>query len=150
MLPRFLFVAALLALLSGSACYDVGPERGELDRARARWAEAEPEHYVYALERICFCPPFGPARVTVAAGQVVSVEWLTPPSEGFQPEAEWYPGVDGLFELIEDALERRAHSVQVTYDPDNGVPMELYIDYSEQMADEELGMRVTEPVVALP
>jgi len=148
--PRALLLTAIAPAFLGWGCYDVGPEQAELERARARWAAVGPSSYTYGLERICFCPPVGPARITVEAGEVVSVEWLEPSPEWSQPQAEWYPSVDGLFQLIDAALAQRAHSVQVTYDPTNGVPLELYIDYSEQIADEELGMRVTEPVTPLP
>ncbi len=54
-----------------------------------------------------------------------------------------------MFDVLEDAIARDAHSISATYDPDTGVPVEFFIDYQENVADEELGMRVTEPVTAL-
>jgi hypothetical protein len=38
----------------------------------------------------------------------------------------------------------------VTYDVETGVPIEFWIDYAENIADEELGFRVTESVASLP
>jgi hypothetical protein len=32
--------------------------------------------------------------------------------------------------------------VEVTYDRDTGVPLDIYIDYDEYVADEELGLSV--------
>ncbi|MDZ7778429.1 MAG: DUF6174 domain-containing protein [Gemmatimonadota bacterium] len=46
-------------------------------------------------------------------------------------------------------LERDAHSISATYDPETGVPIDFFIDYEENVDDEELGMRVTEPVTTL-
>jgi hypothetical protein len=46
--------------------------------------------------------------------------------------------------------QRDAHEVQVSYDPELGYPTDFSIDYEEQVADEELGMRVTEEPLPIP
>ena len=38
----------------------------------------------------------------------------------------------------------------VTYDPESGVPLDVFIDYAENIADEELGFTVQVPPVPLP
>jgi hypothetical protein len=150
-MPRtLLFLAALLPLLGGWSCDSLGPERDDLERARARWEATRPANYQYAVERLCFCYPVGAARVTVEWDEVTSVVFLEEAPEGFEPSADLYPSVDGLFDILEDAVESGAHSISVTYDPETGVPVEFFIDYSENIADEELGMRVTEPVTEWP
>jgi hypothetical protein len=61
-------------------------------------------------------------------------------------QAEGFPAVEGLFDLIRSAIEDRAHELDVTYDPALGVPVAFWIDYDEMVIDEELGMTVTEPI----
>lgn len=147
-----LAVPLAIVTLRASACSShLGPERTDLERNRELWEATGPATYVYGVERLCYCGMRGPARVTVENGEVVSVvlveaEEDLPLSEA---TAELFPGVDGLFDILEDAIERNAHAIDVTYDPRNGVPLEFFIDYLENAVDEELGMRITEPVMTL-
>ncbi|MEX2473402.1 MAG: DUF6174 domain-containing protein [Gemmatimonadota bacterium] len=138
----------LLSLLATS-CDSLGPERSELERARALWEATGPSDYSYAVERLCFCGYTGPARVTVEDGEVVSVVSLTEQQPPIEPSEDLFPSVDGLFDILEDAMARDAHSITATYDPETGVPVEFFIDYQEFTVDEELGMRVTEGVTPL-
>lgn len=148
---RLIASAIVLSALSASACdaLHLGPERTAYEIARERWDEVRPERYVYAVERLCFCPVLPPGRVTVHGDEVVSIEPLGDAPFALLDVEEWYPSVDGLFELLEDAIEREAHSIDATYDPETGIPTEFFIDYRESVSDEELRMRVTEPVTAL-
>lgn len=139
------FVAASLTL---SACDGIAPERDELARNRALWEATGPGSYEYAVERLCFCGSRGPARVTVENGIVSSVVPVSDDDPSLDLTPELFPGVDGLFDILENAVARDAYSIEVTYDPDSGVPLEFFIDYEENIVDEELGMRVTEPVTA--
>ena len=60
--------------------------------------------------------------------------------------AESFPTVDGLFQLILDAIEDDADEIDVVYDPDTGVPLEIAIDFIEMAADDELTVRVVDDV----
>lgn len=147
-------VAAMLAWLPlVVACGGLGPrdaQRAELEANLTRWTSLGPSSYRYTLVRSCFCPYLGPVRVTVAADTVVArlvVESGEPVPE--HSEAA-YPTVDGLFELLMDAFDHGADAIDVTYDPELGVPMSISIDFLEQAIDDELGIQVTEPVEALP
>lgn len=120
----------------------------DLERAEARWQRAGLDSYVFAVQRMCFCTieSLGPVRVRVENGTVVErvqVDSSAPVSPTY---AELFPTVQGLFDLIRSAHEQNAHEVRVTYDPALGVPMDVWIDYIEFAADDELGMRVTEAV----
>lgn len=46
--------------------------------------------------------------------------------------------VDGLFAAIDDAIERDAARIDARYDPQLGYPLEIAIDFSERIADEEV------------
>lgn len=133
-------------LVALSACDTLGPVRSDLERARIRWEATGLSDYTYAVRRLCFCTYVGPARVTVENGAVVSVVPLGDEEPPFELDAACFPGVDGLFDILEDAVARDAHSITATYDTVTGVPTSFFIDYEEMTADEELGMEVVEPV----
>jgi hypothetical protein len=148
-------IFALLGWLGATACSDLGLDvrsLTDLERAEARWDRSGPASYVYAVQRICFClvEETGPIRVRVEDG--VAVEWTYVATGNPLPDAARprFPTVDGLFDILREAYAADAHDVRVSYDPDLGYPTEFSIDYEEQVADEELGMRVTEAPLAIP
>lgn len=46
----------------------------------------------------------------------------------------------------EDVIDRDAHELRVTYDQSTGIPVDIWIDYDEHIADEEQGYSVTLPI----
>jgi len=141
--------------LAASGCSDVGFDvrsLTELERAEAKWDRFGPDSYVYAIRRICYClvEESGPVRVRVESG--VAVEWTYVATGNPLPETARprFPSVDGLFDILHEAYAENAHDVHVSYDPALGYPTDFAIDYEEQVADEELGMRVTEEPVPIP
>ena len=150
---RLLTLAGLPLTLAG--CGTTDPSTGklvELELAARAWDRADLASYVYSVERLCFCAPDGrgPVRVRVEDGVVTERTYVDSGNAVPDGLREAFPAVEGLFDILRDAIESGAHSVTVTYHPDLGVPVEFFIDYHEQMADEELGMRVTEDVEPLP
>ncbi len=123
---------------------DDGPQA--LAASRVRWEAQRPGDYRFTYSRNCFCPPQyrGPFDVTVRGGAVADVAYRGEGDPIDRPLTE-YQTVDDLFALIAEAYARDAARVDVTYDPTTGQPTEVYIDYDEQMADEEVGFTV-EPV----
>jgi len=143
---RFLGILALLSLLGG--CADVGPEVGglaeEVAQHRRIWEARGQSTYLFELERQCFCgtEARGPVRVTVEGNQVTGRIYSDTGTAVPEPFADLFPSVDGLFDILEDALARSAERVEVTWDDESGVPLSFFIDYSVTMADEELGYSV--------
>lgn len=145
---------ALLPILTAlfAACADAGPEldarRREVATHRASWEAGRPAAYVYELERVCFCgeEARGPVRMLVNGSDVVSRTYVATGAAVPSAFAQLFPPVDGLFDILDDALDRGAATVQVTWDDASGLPLEAFIDYAENIADEELGFRI----VAVP
>ena len=153
-LRRAAGAAAVVAIAAG--CATAGPAgvegpREELDRARRLWAAEGMDDYRYTLRRICFCLPEvgAPVEVEVRDGAVVARRAAGSGAPVGAEHQELWPAVEGLFDLVEDAVEREADRVAVTYHPERGYPTSVYIDYSFEMADEELGFEVEAPA-ALP
>ena len=58
--------------------------------------------------------------------------------------------MDELFDLLSDAITRRAVQIDVKYHPQLGYPTEFYIDYSTNISDEEFGYHVDGLTALLP
>ena len=127
-----------LPLLSG----EPAPVSPELEQARQRWQAAGLSDYQMTLRRMCFCPSpdyTGPFEVTVRDGDVSRVRL-----SGARVDAERGVSVEALFALIDDAYERGAVEVALSFHPELGYPTSIGIDYDRQMADEEIGYRVSD------
>ena len=148
-------LAVVVAAAFLSTCNSLGLGDGpleELERNRALWVDVGPLAYQYGLERLCFCAEDarGPVRVTVESGLVTERTYVGSGDPVPALLEDLFPDVSGLFDILEDALERDAFQIDVTYDPETGVPIDFWIDYLENAADEELGFTVTEAVHQLP
>jgi hypothetical protein len=144
---------ACLVLLPGSAvlaCSDQGPESVDLGLEvaanRALWQTAGPATYVYEVERSCFCPveALGPVRVQVEDGAVTRRTYTASGDTVRTPFADIFPAVDGLFDILERAIDQDAADVRVTWDPDTGLPLDFSIDYIANAIDEEVGYRIVD------
>ncbi len=114
----------------------------EFEAARARWSEAGLDAYRMTLQRICFCPMpdyTGPFDVVVRNGAIETVTL-----EGAAVDVERGETVEALFDLIAEAYAQGAESIAVEYDAEWGYPTSVGIDYSTQMADEEIAYRVSD------
>jgi hypothetical protein len=147
-LVRFVRALSLLALaLSASACTIItGPddewdfEQHDLTRARRTWSSNFIDDYEYVVRRDCFCTLSGVSvRIVVQNDRVVAREidgTATPVPSSL---AYLYPTIDGLFSIIQDAIDQRAYRIDATYDYDYGFPTDFYIDYDRRIADDEEG-----------
>ena len=129
--------AALLSLLAVAACDSAGPEY------------AGPADYAYTLTVSCFCLPLGPLRVTVYEDAVADVTALDPP-RGAEDDPRFQERADAAALTLADLTalaeraEREADDVRVEYDPVHGFPTSLSIDWSEEVADEEVAYTVSD------
>lgn len=137
---------ALLTLFWG--CEDVGPDvdglAEEVAQRRQTWEARRPGAYAFELERQCFCAvdARGPVRLTVEGSRVLTRVYSDSGTAVPDAYIDLFPSVDGLFDILEDAIQRAAESVDVTWDPVTGAPSSFFIDYSRSIADEELGFRI--------
>jgi hypothetical protein len=57
--------------------------------------------------------------------------------------AEYVRDIEGLFDLIREAIERKAHKVDVSYDRVYGYPTSIDLDYLFNAVDDELQVTVS-------
>jgi hypothetical protein len=112
--------------------------------SRNQWELAAIDDYEFVVENRCFCMLGGrPVRVVVRDGSIVSLTVLSTGEPVEEQFAGAYRTIDGLFDVVRDARERDAYAMQVRYDDVYGYPDDVFIDYSDRMADEEFGWRIT-------
>lgn len=147
---------AVLVVLALGGCASLLPQRHdevqrELNRQRALWRSQGLASYEYVVRRVCFCPPpiVNPVRVRVRDGQVTTRAYTDSGEAPDPQQARLWPTVEGLFDLVQDAIDRDAHSISVDYHPQLGYPVRAHLDYHVNMADEEQGFTAGElvPVV---
>jgi hypothetical protein len=118
--------------------------RAEVAAQREKWATRRIVDYQLTFSRICFCAPEGAGLVVLSVLDDEPVEWLYFVS-GDPIAPEWrtvFPTVHGLFDFLEDAIDRGAEDIDVAFDPDLGLPTSIRVDYRLAAADEEIGYEV--------
>ena len=141
-MKRYLLFLTALALLL-SACSTIAGS--QLSTARNRWQAAHIGHYRYSLRVACFCAFSDrmPLTVEVQSGHVVSMAYRdgTPVLPQDQPTFASYQTLDALFQFTDESI-RQAQSSQVSYDPTYGFPTNVQLDFSQNVADDELTVSV--------
>lgn len=118
--------------------------RQQLRINRRLWNQQNISNYRYTLSNSCFCitEARGPVVIEVRKGRTTSIT-NADTGQPVNPELfQKYDTVPKLFNLIGDAITRRASSLTVEYDPTLGYPTQINIDYSSQIADEELFLTI--------
>ena len=103
------------------------------------WNQQNISNYRYTLGRSCFCTPEarGSVIIEVRNGRTTSVTSVAT-GQPVNPEFfQKYDTVPRLFDLIRDAIKRKADNLDVKYNSTLGYPTQINIDYSFQIADEE-------------
>jgi hypothetical protein len=111
-----------------------------LDAARDLWAQQGGDDYDMTFNWQCFCIVDFVQRVDLEVrGDAIEGGVVTDSGDPVSTDmlAE-YQTVDALFDLIQDAIDRDAAEIRVTY-AGAGYPDEVWIDYDHQIADEERG-----------
>ncbi len=138
-MPKPIHLITLLTVLYGCADPTGNPvPRTELEQNQERWAQQNISTYTYRFQRVCFCGLVDPVDVTVRSGVITTVV-VADSQEELDPSmfAQFYT-VDGLFQVVQDALDGDAHSVVVAYHSEFGYPVDVAIDYIEMAIDDEL------------
>lgn len=136
---------AVVAAVAAAGCGVTGPsgrhaaEQARLDQARAQWRAQAIADYTYVFSRGCFCVTEyrEPVTVTVRGRTIESVVSV---QAGARRDPAGYPTVEGLFDLVQNAIDEDAATIRTEYDPARGYLTSAYFDISERIADEELSV----------
>ena len=151
----WLLVAALVVLVIAGAAVALlwerpaafGPAGQDAPQSpQALWEAQELESYRYTLQVGCFCLTdlTRPVVIEVRDGAVASVTYADDGSAADPALFEQYDSIDDLFAVIADAEAQNPARLDVTYAEETGVPLSVEIDISEEMADEELYLTLSD------
>ena len=120
-----------------------------LETNRAKWEAAGIAAYEYRYQKVCVCHKEKPSDTIIAVsnGEIVGVRYdhedyldeVPVPPEKY----DWFRTIDDLFALITGALEREA-VVRVSYEPELGYPLRIYVDYEQDLVGEEIELQILE------
>jgi len=133
-------LALVLSLMACAESGSTGP-RFEIKRSLAEgvWVRERPETYSFTLYRSCECLPemTGPVTVMVNGDDVVARRYDRTGAAVTITFAGLFPNVEGMFSIIDAALERDAARIEVQYDATYGYPTRILIDYDGQWGNDD-------------
>ncbi len=119
--------------------------RKQLRRNFRLWRRQGISNYRYTFSNGCFCIPEarGPVVIEVRDGVTTSItDAKTGEPVSNEEFFQSFNTIPKLFLTIRDAIARRADRIDVEYDRTLGFPTNIAIDFSFQIADEELFITV--------
>ncbi|WP_138498094.1 DUF6174 domain-containing protein [Nostoc sp. PA-18-2419] len=112
---------------------------------RRLWNYKNISNYRYTFSNSCFCiqEARGPVIIEVRNGQTKSIISVATgkPVENRQLFNN-YNTIPKLFNVIQDAINRKAYSLNARYNPRYGFPTQINVDYNSQIADEEIYLTI--------
>jgi len=117
----------------------------EAGQPQALWQAQDIGSYRYTLTLSCFCPQelVQPVTIEVINGEPASLTYAATGQLADAALFEPYTSIDKLHAIIAEAETQNPARRDITYDPATGVPLNVDIDISELMADEEIRFTVT-------
>ena len=125
--------------------FDLDALQNELTHNRLRWDLMAMKRYQFDHRWICFCiSELGaPVAITVRSGAIMRAAYVDSEIVTGDPDITRYHTVDGLFDIIQDAIDREAYDILAEYDAELEYPTAVSIDYDSHIADEERAFTVS-------
>ena len=150
MLFRMIVIYFMLASLCGCDILRLGDDRhvdtqSFLDSNRKTWDSQMASNYQFNFRWSCYCTMdfVAEVNITVRENRIQGAAFV----EGDVPipldaAIERYKVMDGLFDLLQSAINENAHTIAAKYHLEMGYPTEVWIDYEQNSVDEELGFSI--------
>ncbi|MDZ8187985.1 MAG: DUF6174 domain-containing protein [Nostoc sp. ChiSLP02] len=109
------------------------------------WRQQRISNYRYEFTRSCNCLPKAtePVIIKVNNRMTTSITYKQTKQPADPELFRQYNTIPKLFDIIRDALIRRAANLTVQYDPVLGYPTQINIDYDSQIADDEIFLSIS-------
>jgi hypothetical protein len=106
------------------------------------WNEKKIENYSFSFKRVCFCPLeyVGPNQIVVINGKISTVNGAP------YNKAERYGviyTIPELLQVIKENIDKKPVKQTLNFNPTYGYPTSVFFDFSEMIADEEIGYEIT-------
>ncbi len=139
----------LLPLLVGCVIFSSIEEdvQGELDVNRALWDAAAIHDYSMSFQRLClFCSVefLIPVRITVRGDTIYEVTDLDTEAPVEEPAPGAFLTIDGVFNVIQGAIDKNAAEIDVRYNSMLGYPTDVIIDLSRSLFNDDAQFQIRE------
>lgn len=112
----------------------------EIEIAQKRWEAAHIENYSADIERICFCPP--PSRYTIIVGSDSLTKVINSETGEEIAQNKGYSTIDELYQWLLEVASRNPEKLELEFDPNLGYPTLIDYNQSDNIADEEMLIRI--------
>ncbi len=130
-----------------SCSHSTDSEQTSFEKNRELWESQNLTHYVFYFEQACFCAPRHlAASVQVRNDTVFNFSNVYGDGElltdtlisAYGISRSSFHSIEGLFDIIQNAMDKNADLLQVKYNPQIGYPETTHVDFSFGVADEEI------------
>jgi hypothetical protein len=114
-------------------------QQQQLNDSRSKWVSKNIKDYQYTFNWSCFCPPEHNKAVIISVknGSLASIKYADGSGAVDKTKYANYRTIEGLFDFLQDAINRKAYRIDVSYDAALAYPTTASIDYDQRIADEE-------------
>ena len=141
---RNALLSLLVILAACSGATEPSDPAAALAQSRTRWYNAGITDYEFTITRVCEClaESTGPVVVEVRNGVIEERRYAG--GSPVDPQyADLFTAVPGLFDLVEEAIQREAAGLAVRYNDTYGYPESIQIDWVAGAVDDEVSYRIT-------
>ena len=80
-----------------------------------------------------------PVSISVRENRIVAVDYVV---KHRVPFAIDYQIIEGLFDLLQEGIDKNVHSISAEYHSELGYPIDVWIDYEIGAIDDEIGFEI--------
>ena len=142
----FLFTIVAMLLFNIACPGKFSSLERDLSQNRQLWTSRNLKDYRYRLQLGCFCPRelTQPVIIEVKNGQRVSIVYEADRSVVANEFFNRFDTIDDVFAFVDDAIDRDASKITVTFNSEFGYPTQVSVDYIELAVDEEMAVFVSD------
>jgi hypothetical protein len=144
------FIAAVCLVAASSSVFARSDDaQKRLKENRRKWSSKAVKSYQYDFQRLCYCLPASTKKVkiTVREGVAENIRHADTGDAIDKSNFDLYYTVEGLFDYIQAAIDKKARLVRVVYDAEWGYPTSVEIDYIRNAIDDEIHIKTGKLVV---
>ncbi len=112
----------------------------EIQANKEKWLSHAVNEYQIEMQKICFCAP-DVVRLMIfeiANNEIKTARYADTGGEVDPSHYNQYSTIEGIFLLVEQALEKNPADISIAYDEEYGYIKEFSVDYQVHIADDEI------------
>jgi hypothetical protein len=103
------------------------------------WNAKNIKNYSFSVKRNCFCPPEEAINIVVHNNKIVSSQFLPSHKPLPKERQKRLMTIDDYFKKIDSAFKENYAHIGLKYHKVYHFPTEIFFDYRQDIADDEIG-----------